>query len=184
MRVEAALADRTTDLSSILTLNVALLMQAEELLERIDDAHYLRTDPLSPGGGISLHMRHCLEFYGCFLRGLPRGRIDYVRRQRGGAVERSRMAALREVRATIAALERLEDAAILPTLAVRAEECVDDIEEDWTSSTAAREAQFLASHTTHHFAVVAILLRSAGIEPPADFGVAPSTLRHWRKEAS
>ena len=184
MGVEAALADRTTDLSSILTLNVALLTQGADLLERIDDAQYLRSDPLSPGGGISLHMRHCLEFYACFLRGLPKGRIDYVRRERGGAIERSRVAGLREVRATIAALERLEGAAIVPALAVRAEECADDVEEDWTSSTAAREMQFLASHTTHHFAVVAILLRSAGIEPPAEFGVAPSTLRHWRKAAS
>src|SRR5262245_46427302 len=169
MGFEGVLARRTTVLSSILSLNVALLKQGAELLERIDDAHYLRNDPLSPGRGIGPHIRHCLECYACFLRGLPKGRIDYVARGRGREVERDRAVAFREMHATIAALERLKRGAIVPTLAVRAEECGDGADEDWTSSTPAREAQFLASHTIHHFAVVAILLRSAGIEPPADF---------------
>jgi uncharacterized damage-inducible protein DinB len=175
------MAGRTTTVSSALAMNAALLRQGADLLERIDDAQYTNNDPLTPGGGIGRHVRHCLEFYACFLRGLPRGRIDYVQRERGGAVETDRAFALREMNAAIAALERLDGAVIVPALAVRAEECSHGVEEDWTSSTPAREAQFLASHTTHHFAVVAILLRSAGIEPPADFGVAPSTLRHWEK---
>jgi len=177
------MAGRTTALSSALAMNVALLWQGAELLERIDDTQYTRGDALTPGGGIGRHVRHCLEFYACFLRGLPLERIDYVHRERGGKVETDRTSALGEVRAIIAALERLDGAAVDAVLAVRSEEYGEGVE-DWTASTPAREAQFLASHTTHHFAVVAILLRSAGIEPPAELGVAPSTLRHWERAAS
>jgi hypothetical protein len=43
----------------------------------------------------------------------------------------------------------------------------------------ARELGMLLSHTVHHYALIAMLLRARGIEPPADFGVAPSTRAHW-----
>ena len=41
-----------------------------------------------------------------------------------------------------------------------------------------RELLFLISHTVHHFALIAFMLRSFGIEPGDKFGVAPSTLRY------
>jgi hypothetical protein len=53
----------------------------------------------------------------------------------------------------------------------------------WTRSSIARELQSLLSHTVHHYALIAIALRLQGIEPSAEFGVAPSTLEHWRKTA-
>src|SRR5262245_51244700 len=54
---------------------------------------------------------------------------------------------------------------------------------DWSISSLKRELQFLLSHTTHHYALIALALRSRGFEPGSEFGVAPSTLRHWRKTA-
>ena len=164
------MASRTTATSTALALNVALLRQGADLLEGIADAQFT---------GIGPQLRHCLDFYACFLRGLPGRRIDYVHRDRSGRIETDRRFALRELLGTIDALESLDAGACSPALDVRAEEG-----DDWAGSTPAREAQFLASHTIHHFAIVAILLRSAGIEPPADFGVAPSTLRAWETMAS
>jgi hypothetical protein len=43
-------------------------------------------------------------------------------------------------------------------------------------SSAGRELQVLASHTTHHYALIALLLQARGIEVEPGFGVAPSTL--------
>jgi hypothetical protein len=40
--------------------------------------------------------------------------------------------------------------------------------------------QFLLSHTVHHFALMALILRAQGADPGDDFGVAPSTLEHRR----
>lgn len=156
------MASRTTATSNALALNVALLRQGADLLERLDDAQF---------AGIGPQIRHCLDFYACFLRGLPSGRIDYVHRERSARIESERELALGEWRATIEALEALDETAFLPALEVRAEEGTD-----WSGSTPGREAQFLASHTIHHFAIVAILLRAVGIEPPEELGVAPSTL--------
>jgi hypothetical protein len=54
----------------------------------------------------------------------------------------------------------------------------------WSRSTAARELQFLVSHTVHHYALIAFILRANGIDPGADFGVAPSTLAHRKSQQS
>ncbi len=54
-------------------------------------------------------------------------------------------------------------------------------ESSWATSSVERELQFLRSHTVHHFALIAVILRLSGLEPGEEFGVAPSTLR-YRKE--
>ena len=51
----------------------------------------------------------------------------------------------------------------------------------WTASSLDRELQSLISHTVHHYALIAMLLRVSGRQPAADFGVAPSTLRYWEE---
>ena len=50
-------------------------------------------------------------------------------------------------------------------------------------SSLARELQFLTSHTIHHFAVIALILRAMDVEVDREFGVAPSTLRYWTEAA-
>jgi hypothetical protein len=47
-----------------------------------------------------------------------------------------------------------------------------------------RELQFLLSHTVHHYALMALILRLQGFNPAAEFGVAPSTLQHWERAAA
>jgi uncharacterized damage-inducible protein DinB len=148
-------------------LNVALLRQGAELLESLDDAHFTR---------IGRQIRHGLDFYACFLRGLPAGRIDYVHRERSGRIETDRRFALDELRSTIDALESIDVAACAPSLDVRAEEGTD-----WAGSTPAREAQFLVSHTIHHQAIIGVLLSIHGHSLPERFGHSPSM---WREPHS
>jgi hypothetical protein len=71
-------------------------------------------------------------------------------------------------------------------LQVRAEQASSETPR-WSDSSAGRELQFLISHTVHHYAVVAILLRLQGCDAAAenpDFGVAPSTLAHRKETGS
>ena len=49
-------------------------------------------------------------------------------------------------------------------------------------STLHRELQFLVGHSVHHFALIALILRQEGFDPGREFGVAPSTLAHWKRE--
>jgi hypothetical protein len=74
---------------------------------------------------------------------------------------------------------RLADATT--SLLVRAEDIGDPASASaWSPSSVGRELQALLGHTVHHYAIIALLLRVEGIEPGEEFGVAPSTLAHWR----
>ncbi len=52
----------------------------------------------------------------------------------------------------------------------------------WNRSSVGRELRFLASHTVHHYALIAALLRQRGVDPGESFGVAPATAAHWREQ--
>lgn len=52
------------------------------------------------------------------------------------------------------------------------------LEEELTDSTIRCELQFLQGHTVHHYALIATMLRSLGLDTSREFGMAPSTLIH------
>jgi len=163
--------------------NVLYLRQGVALLRRLDDEAYRR----SPGGpfrgGVGSQLRHCIDFYGCFLRGLDGGRIDYNSRDRDPRVEVDREHAERTLDQLSEALGRLDPMQVDRAVEVRGD--TDDParpEAGWSGSTVHRELQFLLSHTTHHYALIVALLAQQGFDLGAEFaefGVAPSTLRHW-----
>lgn len=159
---------------------VRVLEQGHALLGRLDDQLYSGTRGLPVQSGAGSHIRHCLDFYQSLLDGVWAGRVDYNRRERDALVARDRACAAAKIEILI---EELRALASLPgdtTLLVSPEEEGADA---WCASTLARELQFLLSHTVHHYALVALILRLQGFEPGEEFGVAPSTLAHWRQEA-
>jgi len=151
--------------------NVRVLAQGAELIRRLDDATY-RT-------AIGPQVRHCLDFYGSFLRGLATGRVDYDARERDPLVESSRRIALERHLYVVGALRELEPASAAAPLLVRAEAAVlAPGEPEWCASSVRRELAFLLSHTVHHQAIMAEMLRARGRACPHGFGVAPSTAGH------
>lgn len=163
---------------------VQVLEQGLDLLERIDERLYTETGGLPVQSGVGSHFRHCIDFYQSFLAGLASGRIDYDRRERDLLVERDRAFAATRLRILISELQRLPtdggEAGVLVSLEADAGESSGLPR--WCLSTVARELQFLLSHTVHHCALVALVLRLQGFEPGEEFGVAPSTLKFWRRE--
>ena len=87
--------------------------------------------------------------------------------------------ALQAVHKELAELQVDADAPIY----VRNQLFCDSISEPKSSSTIGRELVFLHSHTTHHFALIAFLLRAQGVTVPADFGLNPATVKHARELA-
>jgi uncharacterized damage-inducible protein DinB len=162
---------------------IGLLEQAFDLLERIDDQVYSSTSPISPRASIGGHLRHVLDFYQSFLCKIGSGRVDYNLRERDTAVEEYRVHARERIRATTAALRSLSLNNEIDSLLVRTE---DDgaTAPSWSTSSVLRELDFLQSHTIHHYSLIAMLLRSHAVELDEEFGVAPSTLKHWREEAT
>jgi len=164
--------------------SVAYLRQGAELVRGLDDDLYTR----SPGGrfrgGVGSQFRHCIDFYECFLRGLEIDEhVDYASRAREARLETDReytATRLEQIAIRLAAIdpERLDE-----VIRVRTEQPVSGIPQ-WCGSTVHRELQFLVSHTVHHYALVVSMLGRLGYELEtrhADFGVAPSTLSHWKE---
>jgi len=159
-------------LSTILA-NCAVLAQGIDALDHHGEAMF--REPASAGP----HFRHILDHYRCFLRGLPTGRIDYDERDRDPVLENDPAQARAALAAVSRELSELEPVARDHRILVHVATSADgDSPADWASSTVKRELLFLQSHTVHHFALIALLVRGAGIDLGEDFGVAPSTLAH------
>lgn len=168
--------------ASILRANLALLEQADALIDRISDAVYGAGEgavkPVGP------HFRHVLEHYGRFLTGLADGRIDYDARERDAAVETDRAAARRRVRELVSGLLALDESTIDAPATARLECGLGSEEEQWSGTTLRRELHFLLSHTVHHYALIGLLLERHGVDPGEEFGVAPSTLKYWQSRTA
>ena len=171
------------DPNRTITRCVSLLEQAIDLIKRLDVDLYSSTGPLSPRGSIGGHLRHILDFYLNFLASLESHRLDYNLRQRDVLIEHDPVYAIRRLSETIAALRSLSNLDGESPLLVSLEESGEGTSV-WCISSVLRELDFLQSHTVHHFSLVAMLLRLHEIDPGAEFGVAASTLKYWKEEAS
>jgi uncharacterized damage-inducible protein DinB len=161
-------------MNGLVAQNVELIDQALALLGQLEEA---------PADGrfatVAPHFRHCIDFYDCFLRGLDLHSVDYDERQRSPEMEAAPAAAAAALVRVRGRLVELDDDAPSEPLRVRGD--VDGEDTPWSQSTVGRELLFLLSHTVHHHALIALLLERHGATAPADFGMAPSTLRHARR---
>ncbi|MCB9898231.1 MAG: hypothetical protein H6825_09530 [Planctomycetes bacterium] len=162
--------------------NVALVRQGIALLESLDDELFVARPPGLPAGGVGPQFRHVLDYYRCFVRDVARGRVDYDLRERDPEVETERRVAIARLGSLVrdlAALGLDDD-----TVALHVKADVDPAappDETWSPSSVRRELMFLASHTVHHYALIAVTLGAHGVQVAPEFGVAPSTLRHWAR---
>lgn len=163
--------------------NIELIRQGIRLLEALpDEAYFSQTAAGALAPTVGPHFRHCLDFYVCFLDGLELRVVDYGSRSRSTELERDRPVAIKALESVAERLTKLDSDAVSEPLQLRREPAEDDDREQWLGSSVGRELQFLSSHTIHHYALIALALRMADHPVPDDFGVAPSTLEHWRRE--
>ncbi|QDU65587.1 hypothetical protein [Engelhardtia mirabilis] len=172
--------------------NVVVLEQGLEVFERLggtsaDGRSLAALYTAVPDGltqsGVGGHFRHIHDYYRCFLGGLESGRVDYDLRARDPRFETELAYAGTELRGTI---ERLCE------IVGRDDELVVKMDEDhspgapdpWSRSTVMRELRFLLSHTIHHYALIAMILKVQGFDCGSGFGVAPSTLEYWETRTS
>lgn len=160
--------------------NVRALEQGLALFARLGRERYALVRPELAPSGIGGHFRHIHDYYGCFVRGLAAGRVDYDARERDPRFEAELAHATRAARRTIARLERLADGDGERELFVRMDHDTT-ADASWSRSTLRRELGFLLSHTIHHYALIRVLLAADGIACEPEFGVAPSTLDHWQR---
>ena len=164
--------------------NIASLRDGIELVGGLPEGVFGSAPEGLRIGGVGSQLRHCIDFYSCFLQGLENGRVDYTRRERDPRLETDRTHAMDALERLIARLERITPRDADAGLQVRTDPTSEAGRPDWCPSTVARELQFLLSHTIHHYALIVTLLKLQGVDLGAEFstfGVAPSTLRHWKE---
>ena len=172
--------------------NALVLRQGASLLARLDVEQFAEAPRLAglpetaraafARGAVGAHVRHVLDHYESFLHGLESGRVDYDRREREREVERDPALARERLETCARRLEALGRSEPDRPLVVRTE-CAPGRSREGASSLG-RELQFLASHTVHHYALIAVLVRLWGVAPDDDFGVAPSTLAYEQGAAA
>ncbi|MEM7681446.1 MAG: DinB family protein [Planctomycetota bacterium] len=141
----------------------------------LDPAAYAVQGEKGIAGAVGGHVRHCLDHASAALASLNTGVVDYEARSRGSNVEQDPAQGVAELRQAAQKLRACPPEAMQRTVRVRTRVSA---EADWVEAptSLARELIFVQSHTIHHSAMVAALLREHGVTPPAELGFAPSTL--------
>ena len=166
------------DIGRLIEDNIGFLTQGINVMENLDNEAYARNDHDLFENGVGRHFRHILDHY-CGLLDAVDGRIDYDSRRRDSNIESDKASAISIARNTIDGLQALAgsepDAALY--ICTRKNQS-NPLTCTWTKSTLIRELMFLISHTVHHYAIIALLLRIQGFSTPRVFGIAPSTLAY------
>lgn len=126
-------------------------------------------------GSIGEHVRHCLDHIAALISNGPAQTLTYDRRDRGTAVETDPAEALRRILRLKTALDRWSGRGMDDPIAVTSLIGPGRTVTGWSSL--GRELAFVASHTVHHQAVIALLLTVQGLAVPDRLGYAPSTPR-------
>lgn len=134
---------------------------------------------LLPGGSLGGHVRHCVEFYQCLFHGIESGEVDYDARGRSFNLETCPVSAGQAIQ-QILSIEWVRLERLPRDLPLRIRESLNG----WQMSSLGRELGFAFSHTTHHLALIGVLLRDYGGSVECDFGLAPSTIRHLSNQVA
>lgn len=122
------------------------------------------------------HLRHVIEHYEALLLRDADGAVNYDCRPRDRELERN----LGMARARLIALKQCligwSDDALEQPLHVRGQVGLAGEFDVVTRSSMGRELMFLASHATHHYALLQVYCGQHGISTDSNLGRAPSTV--------
>lgn len=170
---------------TLIDTNTVLLKQGIQVLNHISDQQYVDADSPYYQSFTGKHMRHVLEHY--LALPMPPENIktvNYEDRARDQRLEHDRFFAIETAQSIIEQFKNIDKPQnyLHKQIILKSyeESTLDGLSE--SISSIQRELQFLVSHTVHHYALIAIILRIQGVEPAEEFGVAPSTLRYREQQ--
>lgn len=153
----------------------AILAQCDAFIGQVPVSGYTRPASTVTGGTIGKHARHVLDHFRAALATPSCEPIDYDHRVRGGSVESDVAAAREEIAELRAMLRSLDQGRIDEPVTARVMLTGDGVMAD-LKSTLGRELFFATHHAIHHHAMMKTIGREFGVEAPAGFGTAPSTI--------
>jgi uncharacterized damage-inducible protein DinB len=158
--------------------NKAIIQQITQLLRTIDQPTYAKPLDIFNGASIGQHIRHILDFYGCLLRDVKAGKVDYANRSRNPLAETNPDYTLRAFRQIADEVEKLTESARLEVWGDFSKD--EDEGRPVLESSVGRELMFAHDHAVHHLAIIKIGVQFAlpNLQLDASLGVAPATVKH------
>jgi hypothetical protein len=157
---------------------IETLTRGESLLTQLSDEDYTLKVAVAFNSSVGGHYRHCLDHFRSLLDSAKQGDLNYDHRERGTLVENDRFAALNVTRELREGYERLDLKLLERTICVTCKTSYATTGSQASPSTVGREIMYSVAHAVHHFALIGVMFGVMGLEMPAGFGVAPSTLKH------
>jgi len=158
--------------------NLGILLQAKEVISKIDDTQFSFNDSPLFLSSAGMHFRHVLDFYTAFSEGYKNKEIDYDKRERNEEVAIKREVCSGEIVKIISFLNSIENIDMGSAVTIITIEGITG-NSSRAESTIGRELQFLLSHTVHHYAIIAMILKIQGAQLPQYFGIAQSTIEFY-----
>ena len=168
----------TSDSTMLIRALVTLLNSVTPLLEQMPGPLYSTKGVIPGSNSIGAHIRHIYDHLDMLIAGVPEGVVDYDARRRDPRIEVDPQYAVQRIVEGVYSLESLwVTTSSTEPLAVRAQTSESsEAVRVRVSTTLERECLYLWQHTIHHFSVISMLARAAGVPVPEGLGVTPATL--------
>jgi hypothetical protein len=159
---------------------VHCLTDLKIVIENLSDVYFCLSSDLLFGSTIGQHCRHIIEFYQCLETQSKNGFVNYDLRKRQPEIENFRIKAIETIEHLVNWLSGVKTDFDLKLIVNQSS--IEGFQEEIGSSLY-REIAFNIEHAIHHMAILKIGIFSVcpDFEFPENFGVAPSTVRHYQR---
>jgi uncharacterized damage-inducible protein DinB len=159
-----------------------VLAQGNDYLASVSEFEYnevIKPNFISSAGA---HMRHILDHYQAIMDGLNVLTIDYDKRVRGCDIETNPKSAAEKIKQIGEWLEQLTTEQLTQEVMLSTEISISNQQIAKVKTTVARELVFAASHSVHHYAMIAQISLAQNKTLPEFFGIAPATATYLRSQ--
>jgi hypothetical protein len=157
-----------------------ILSHGMALLEDCSIDAYTRVHPTMFGATIGQHYRHVIDHFLCLAGAMITTEVAYDERNRSLALETDLNHARTVTQMLLRFFQTMSKQELERPCRVISALDYTDQKSVTVESNFARELAYCISHAVHHFAIVRLMCADVSVQVPAEFGIAPSTLRHRR----
>ena len=161
-----------------------VLMQGLGLLFELGDRTYSHVVGTPFNASVGQHFRHVLEHFQSLIRGLRAREINYDARERNQRLQSDVTYASIATCDVLRTLKRYTNETLARNCKVISSVGYSTSQPSCLNSNVSRELAYCIGHAVHHFAIIRLICHEIDITVPAEFGVAPSTLRHMNSLAA
>lgn len=155
-----------------------VLLQGLTLLFDLDDHKYSQVAGAPFNASVGQHHRHVIEHFQSFTRGMQSGEINYDARERNVRMQSEVTYGSVATCDVLRVLKRHSDETLNRECDVINTVGYGGAEPSRFRSNVGRELAYCAGHAIHHYAIIRLICHQMGVNVPAEFGFAPSTLKH------